>query len=83
MACSHPLVEVNRIQSPHGLLLVLSNWSGRPLESVEIRLAADATLGTPRAVVGMIAAAHVQDGVQTIRLPMDAFEFIQMPRKGQ
>ncbi|NLF21832.1 MAG: hypothetical protein GX590_01610, partial [Lentisphaerae bacterium] len=33
VACSHPLVEVNRIQSPHGLLLVLSNWSGRPLES--------------------------------------------------
>ena len=77
---SHPLVEVNMINSPHGLLLVLSNWSGLPVDEVEISLTADATLGPPQAVVGTIIASEGQNGSQTIRLPVDAFEFIYMPR---
>lgn len=38
VACSQPLVEASLVESPHGLLVTLVNWTGRPIPELSVRL---------------------------------------------
>ena len=38
---SNPLVEVNIIDSPKGSVIILSNWSGKPVQELKLQLPAD------------------------------------------
>jgi hypothetical protein len=55
-ACSEPLVETTVIESKHGVVMPLVNWSGRPVKSLNVTV----SLATPTAQVSLASGAAVQ-----------------------
>jgi hypothetical protein len=38
ITCSEPLVEATMLESPHGVAVVLVNWSGQPIKNLQVTL---------------------------------------------
>ena len=77
---SHYLVEAGLLESPHGLLVTLANWSGTPVTNLEVRVRTAANLGEPAAVLAPLKSVR-RDGELVLTLDVAEFEFVAIPRK--
>ena len=78
---SHYLVEAGLLESPHGLLVTLANWSGTPVTNLEVRVRTAANLKEPAAVLAPIKSIRREGTELVLTLDVEAFEFIVMSRK--
>lgn len=63
--CSKPLVEASLVESPHGLLVTLVNWTGQPVPNLRVRLRIPPPAG--RAALATGGALRVaKDGEATV-----------------
>ncbi len=61
--CSVPLVEASLVESPHGLLVTLVNWTGRPIQGLRVRVRVPVPAGeTALATGGSFNVSKDADG---------------------
>ena len=53
--CSEPLVETTIIDSPHGSVVSLVNWPGRPIDDLQVRI----TVKLPTGSVSLASGGDV------------------------
>jgi len=78
---SNYLVEAGLLESPHGLLITLANWTGRPVTNLEVRVRGAGGQGKPTALLSPIKSALQKDGELVLTLDVAEFEFITIPKE--
>ncbi len=77
---NNPMVEANLLEGPKGYVITLSNWSGRPVKDVVVTIALPGKLEKPFAVEKKLKSVSQKPGMLRLKLDMDAFDFIVVPR---
>jgi hypothetical protein len=71
VACSEPLVETTVIQSPHGTLIPLANWSGKPVKGLTVTVSIDVPTGKVELASGGPVQAAKNQGKTVFTLDLD------------
>ncbi len=72
VACSEPLVETTIIDSKHGSLIPLVNWSGKPIEGLEVTIAAKVPTRNITLASGRPVQVGQREGKVTAKFDLDA-----------
>lgn len=73
--CSNGDVEVNLLESPHGDLLVLSNWTGHE-QTVQITLNSQTPYSSAQSVTGTLSDWRSSQGKSTFTLTFRAGDYV-------
>ena len=80
VSCSEPLVESTIIESEHGTLIPLVNWSGKPIERLEVNIRIDLPSGKPRlASGGKLTVTRDKNHARAV-LSIDAADALIFPK---
>ena len=69
--CSEPMVEACVVESKHGMLVTLVNWTGRPLHDLRVRLRLPIPAGAPALATGGSVHATKEGDVHVFQLDLD------------
>ena len=70
--CSQPLVESTVIESPHGTVIPLVNWSGQPIQQLKVTIRLDLPTGKVTLASGADANIEKAGSAINITLNIDA-----------
>jgi hypothetical protein len=69
--CSVPLVETTVIESPHGLLIPLVNWTPQPVKDLRVKLRLPATTSQPALASGTPLQVTSDEGCTVLTFDLD------------
>jgi hypothetical protein len=76
IATSNHLVEANLLQSPKGCVVVLSNWSGRPIRNLVVSIAIPGKFNSPLSATGKVKSLKKVKNTLLVTMDIDAFDFL-------
>lgn len=69
--CSEPLVETTVLESPHGVVIPLVNWTGKPIKGLQARISIKVPGNVTLASGQPVRAAREADGTLVLTFDLD------------